>query len=334
MFRRISTLISKDLVYSFREQILIYGLVAPLVIAVALRLFIPSVENIELTFAVERSTPVEFAAQLEDYGKVEWIEGVAALQDRVLQFDDVPGIYVEGGEYRVLLEGNEESYVQELPGIVIDQLVSGSRQLSVSEVNRGASSSMAREYSAIMMILTSIMIGGMAMGYSIVNERENKTINALAVAPLSTSGYLAGKSLFGVAAALVLSFVTATIIMGMGAIDHARMVVTIASSLGLGLIFGYVLGLTSANQLVAIVVTKGLALPYVIVPLVVILAPGLRFHWIMYPLPVYWASVALQRVFIHPELPIVVPNLLAVATSLLFVALLLPRVGRVLHLRR
>jgi len=50
---------------------------------------------------------------------------------------NVAGIYYSGGEYVVLLEGNEESYVRELPGVILDSILQGEDLVELSTVNLG-----------------------------------------------------------------------------------------------------------------------------------------------------------------------------------------------------
>ncbi|MDH7577427.1 MAG: hypothetical protein QHH75_06255 [Bacillota bacterium] len=108
MFRRIGNLLAKDLLYSRRESILVYSITGMLLLAVGMLFFLPSLEQMDILFVVDDSVPPEVARQLEAYGQVEYYANLHRLRERVLEFDDVPGIYYAGGEYVVLLEGNEE----------------------------------------------------------------------------------------------------------------------------------------------------------------------------------------------------------------------------------
>jgi ABC-2 type transport system permease protein len=323
MLQRIANLISKDLLFATRDYVLVYVLVVPIVIAILFSLFVPSLEALELTFVVDNTVPADVAEKLADYGKVEQVGSTAALRQRVLDFDDVPGIYRGEGKYRIVLEGNEASYVQELPGVVIDRIVHGSSvvELETRELQRG--SSLVREYTTLFLVLLCLVVGGMAMGYSIVNDRETGYLPALAVTPLTTGGYLLAKGILAGAVSLLLSLGVSAIIMGFGAVDYGALTATVVCSLGLGLIFGFLQGLLSANQLSAIALTKTLSVPFAAVPIAAIFAPD-QWHWILYPFPNYWSFVALKRVYITTDLSPAMPNLLTAAISVVAIGFIIP----------
>jgi hypothetical protein len=85
--------------------------------------------------AVDESVPSGVARQLEAYGRVECYASHDSVRERVLAFDDVPGIFFSGGEYVVLLEGNEDDYVRQLPGMIINRVLYGDDVVHLSSVN-------------------------------------------------------------------------------------------------------------------------------------------------------------------------------------------------------
>lgn len=323
---RLKSLARKDLLHATRENSLVYALICPLVLAVILRLFLPSMEGTQITFAVELSVPEEVVAQIATYGKVERLDGVEALKERVLRFDDVPGIYLERQEYRVMLEGNEDETVRELPGLIVDHIRGGMSPLDVEVHQMGSRTSLAREYSAILLALTCIAMGGLAVGLSIVDDRETGTLRALSVSPLQTSGYLAGKSVFGLSTAFALSLAATAIVLGAGA-DYAGLALPLGASLLWGLATGFAMGYVCPNQLTAIALLKLLALVLLGVPTAAIFVPE-AFKWALYPFPNYWSFEAMRRVLVGEGASASGPVLLTAALSGTLLALLFPAVGR------
>lgn len=287
---RLRSLVRKDLLHASRENSLLYALLFPLVIAAILRLFLPSVEGMEVTFALDRSVPDGMAAKIRSYGRVEYFDGIDAVKERVLRFDDVPGIYLEGKTYAVVLEGNEESYVRELPGLVLGYAGGDSVTLQVRAQSIGRKTSLSREYGTILVALTCIAMGGLAVGLSIVDDRESRTLRALSVTPLKTGEYLLGKSVFGLSSAFGLSLASVAIIMG-GGVDYLRLVPPLAASLLWGLATGLAMGYICANQLTAIALLKLLALGLLGIPIAAMFVPE-TLKWALYPFPNYWSFEA------------------------------------------
>ena len=324
---RVRTLVSKDVLYAARDNILVYSLAFPLVFALMFSLFMPMLEKMELVFAVDASVPAPVVEGLEPYARVLRLESVEQVRERVERFDDVPGIYLDGGKYVVLLEGNEQELVRQLPGALIEYLVgSGPRPVfSVPEEGQ-ASPSLAREYGAILLSLTCITIGGLAIGLSIVEDRETRTIRALSVTPVRTGAYLAGKSAFGLSSSFALGMATFAIILGRGA-NYLALALALAISLLWGLMTGFAMGYLCANQLTAIALLKFIAMGLLGIPVAAIVMP-VRFRWTLYPFPNYWSFEAMRRVLLEPGLSALVPNILAAALGLGLLALVLPAVSR------
>jgi len=329
MSRRILYLFMKDLAYARAENIIMYAVLAPILLAVAFRILLPSFEQMEVTFAVDSSLPAEVVEGLEEYGKVQRYPSLDHLRQRVLEFDDVAGIHYDGERYQVLLEGNEVSYVKELPGIILDRLEQDQPLVNVKRVNLNTATSLLREYGTAGFIFFAIVVGGMATGLSVVDDREARTMRALAVSPLATGEYLIAKALLGGLLALGLSLVTAAIISGPGVLTPS-LLAAILSSLVFVLLFGMLIGLISSNQLTAVATLKVLGFVASLGAVGAMFLPA-RFQWLMYPLPSYWSFVSFQRLLVL-EQPAAVSNLLTIVGSTVILGLLVPTMRRVFRL--
>jgi ABC-2 type transport system permease protein len=323
---RVRTLISKDLLYASRDNILVYSLAFPVVFALLFGLFLPMLENMELAFAIDPSVPATMVERLHAYGRILPLGSVEQVRERVERFDDVPGIYREGDRYVVLLEGNEEEAIKQLPGAIIEYLLGTGPEPDINTVTMGRTSSLAREYGAILLSLTCITIGGLAIGLSIVEDRETRTIRALSVTPVRTGAYLAGKSAFGLSSSFLLALASAAIILGRGH-NYLGLAPALATSLLWGLATGFVMGYLCPNQLTAIALLKFIAMGLLGIPVAAMVMPA-RFKWVLYPFPNYWSFEAMRRVLLDPDLSTVAPNLLAAVLGLGLLALVLPPVSR------
>lgn len=331
MIRRIANLLAKDLLYSRRESILIYSMTGMLLLAVGALFFLPSLEQMDIRLAVDGSVPREVARQLEAYGRVEYYESYDRLRERVLQFDDVAGITFSGREYVVVLEGNEASYVRELPGVILDRIMQGEDVVHLSTVTLGRARSPVREYTTIFFILNMFLIGGMFIGLSIIDDRQSGTIRAIAVTPVKVFEYMIAKSALGLVVVSALALAVATILLGPAAINYPLLIVSVAASLGVAVLLGFLIGLSGNNMITAIGIIKVVAMPISGVPVAALFLPQ-HLQWLLYPFPHYWTFEALQRIFIRTDLPLVPVNLVAAAFSLALAAVLVSRFGRKLRL--
>lgn len=323
---RVRALISKDLLYAFRENILIYSLAFPVVFALLFGLFLPMLENMELAFAVDPSVPATMVERLQAYCRILRLDSVEQVKERVERFDDVPGIYRDGEEYVVVLEGNEEEAIKQLPGAIIEYLLGTGPEPEITTVSMGRTSSLAREYGAILLSLTCITIGGLAIGLSIVEDRETRTIRALSVTPVRTGAYLVGKSAFGLSSSFILALTSSAIILGR-AHDYLGLMPALAASLLWGVATGFIMGYFCPNQLTAIALLKFIAMGLLGIPVAAIMIPD-KFKWVLYPFPNYWTFEGMRRVLLDPGLSAAAPNLLAAVLGLGLLALVLPPVSR------
>jgi len=279
-----------------------------------------------MTFAVDSSVPAEIAEQLQTYAQVEVLSARDQLEERVMRFDDVPGIYYENGRYFVLLEGNESGAIQDLPGAILDRLNAGEGLALVERESLGRAS-LFRQFVAILLIITCGAIGGLAIGLSVVNDRETRTMRAYGVSPLSTIEYIVGKSAVALILVLVLSLAVAAIVMGGTMIAYGRLMIAVLASLGINIAVGLVLGLLANNQITAIAVVKVLFIVTQGVPIAAMLLPA-RFLPVLYPLPNYWAFESLRRIILEPEMSTILSNSVALFSSVLLISLMVPTIKR------
>lgn len=331
MFRRILNLLGKDLLYSRRESILIYSMAGMLLLAVGMLFFLPSLEQMDIIIAIDDSVPPEVARQLEWYARVERYGNYDRLRERVLAFDDVAGIYYSGEEYVVLLEGNEESYVRELPGVILDRILQGEDLVELNSVSLGRERSPVREYTAIFFLLSMFLVGGMFIGLSIVDDRQSGAIRALAVAPINVVEYMIGKSILGLLVVVALTLAVATILLGPASLHYPLLLISVAASLGLSILIGFLIGLFSNNMITAIGILKVISLPITGVPVAAMFLPD-RLKWLLYLFPNYWTFEAFYRMFIRTDLPLAPVNLVAFIFSFGLVLILVFRFGRKLRL--
>jgi ABC-2 type transport system permease protein len=287
----------RDIRHSFREFILIYGLLAPFLFALILRALMPAVGDTSINLVVTPELGEEMTERLRQYAKVEVVETRRQLESRVLALDDAAGIVIgEGGAYEVILEGNEAHDTAVLPGIILADILSPSA-LEVSEVDLGRVGSPLRPMLSALLAMMAMLMGGMIIGFNIIDDKENATLPALAVSPLSRGEYIAGRSALGLLLATVLAM-GSLFLMGMGPVNVGQVLVVVVAGSSLAVIYGLYTGSIADSQISGIATVKVGSLAFLIAPLLTALIPE-KFHLGLYWVPTYWTYLAFNEVFVE-----------------------------------
>jgi ABC-2 type transport system permease protein len=334
MLKRILTLFQQDLTNAVRDNLVIYLIVAPLLLALGARLFLPSLGDIQVTFAVERQVEAPIVAALEQFGRVELYDSAEAVQARVERLDDVPGIIRQGDSYVVLLEGNEPD-ARPLIDAVMQAALAGpeAQPAAVRHVTLSDGRSLLTEYAAMTLIMLTIFLGALAAAFIMVDEKETGAIRALAVAPLRLIDYTLARGLFAMVLSLALVIGSTLILVGT-AVDFGRLLIGFLFSAVLAIVVGYLVGGFADNQLSAIAIVKVLMAVFISLPIISIFVPR-GWHWLFYPLPNYWMWTLYENVFVGQMGPVGFwgASLLTLGLSLVALVGLLPLLRRRMRLR-
>ncbi|MDW7675249.1 MAG: ABC transporter permease [Bacillota bacterium] len=287
MNKRVKQMLVKDIQAARKDNIINYMVLIPLVLAVLMRLLLPMMESMELNFAVSQEVDHIMVTQLAEYGQVTVYDTREEVIDRVLRMDDVPGIVVGATGYEVILEGNEASAILELPGIIIDHVKHGEPITQLQRETLGVEKTITRYYAAVIMVFSVVMIGGVAVGMTIIEEKESKVMMAYSASPLRLTEYLMGKSLLAVFIILLLGMLTALIMMGTE-VNMGMLLLALLASLPTGLVLGLAIGTFANDQMSAIALLKVLMVFFIWVPLGSMFISD-KWHLFFYPFLNYWS---------------------------------------------
>ena len=138
------------------------------------------------------------------------------------------------------------------------------------------------------------ILSGMLIAISIVEEKEDRTIRAIRVAPVAMGSFVAGKSLLGVANCVVCTL----LVLAAGGFWQANalqaVLIALAGSLA-GFLVGFLTGLSSDDFIGAAAAIKILMVPAVAPILVSELAPE-KWHRLLWWDPFYWAYRGIKGV--------------------------------------
>ena len=294
--RRILSVARRDLLSSLRDRLLGYLMLAPLLLGVGLRFFLPSIGAASLSFALGPGVGDEVVETIRAYGAVSLHDDLAALEARVAAGDDVAGIArdAEGGLY-VILQGDESHDTVALSQALVRAIEHGlAPSVVVTESDIGAVRSPVATYGFIMLAMTSLMMAGFVIGFNVIEEKESDTLRALTVTPLRRGEFIAGRSLVGVAMPL-LHLVGLGWILGVANVDWGMLAATIAATSLSGILLGFLIGVLSNNQMSGIANGKVLFMLYSIAPVGAMVLPESR-AFLLYWAPTYWGFRAMQGI--------------------------------------
>lgn len=297
--RAILNLMRQDLATALRDNIVLYMIVSPLLLALLVRLFLPSIEAAGLSIALSRDVDGDLAAALEDYAAVEIFATDDEVITRVEQNDAVPGLILEEGELILLFEGNEPEAIIQAGQAVLATVTTPDKLVEFEARSVGESSSLFREILFLSLIMLALLLGGVVSGFNIIDEKDTKAVNALAVTPLGLHRYIAARTLGAVVVAALVTFGTALILVG-SAINYLLLAAVIAASILIIAALTLSVGGFASNQVSAIAVIKVLMPIYLALPIVSLFVPE-RWQAIFYPLPNYWQFRMLKGLFSGAE---------------------------------
>lgn len=297
--RRILAIFSRDIKNSFRDYLVLYMIIAPFLLAIGLNFFIPSAQSASLQFALNEKVGEKIISEFERYGEVQVYPTDEEVKERVNDIDDVAGITKnEKGNFQLILEGNESHDTEVIPQMIIRDILSEQKvdvEYKISDI--GAKGSPIAIIGSISVIMMAVLIGGVVIGFNIIEEKEVNTIMAMNVTPMTKLEFIIGRSIIGIIIPIIQVY---GILWILGMLDVNKsmiLVMTLVSSL-IGLLIGFFMGVISSNQISGIANMKGI---FIVVSLAIvgaILLPESK-HFILYWIPTYWSFMGFKGILLN-----------------------------------
>jgi len=292
MINKIFVIFKRDLLSSRRDAMATYIIVIPLILAVGITLFAPGLNDTTVKLAMLKSDDIEHIEYMEQFSKVELFSSMDEIERRVEKRDDIAAIVPSSNSYEIILQGNESEIVEEYAVQLntLYELGATEEETTAQLISFGRTVPPLKAKLVNMLIAMTIMLAGMLIAMSIVEEKAENTINAINVTPISQTGFVIGKSLLGGAAAL-LGIIGSVLITGFYDINWFMIVLVGLTSMILSLVVGFLQGLSSEDVMEAAGSVKLLFLPIAgSIAVYEFLAD--KWQWTMYWSPFYWAYKA------------------------------------------
>jgi len=171
------------------------------------------------------------------------------LKERVGGTSDVVGLYYDGESYNLVLQGNESKEIEEaakliLSGIQFDVW----RSLEVEESDRVRLVPPITVFGFSFVVIISFVLGGMIIGFNIIEEKESGAMRALMVTPITKNELIFGRSIMGIVIPLFHALVV-TLIFDIPGIDYLKLIIVSAVSSMIGIVVGFLIGVVSSSQM-------------------------------------------------------------------------------------
>jgi hypothetical protein len=269
-----------------------YIIVAPLLLAFGITLFAPGLNDTSVKLAMLKTDDGEHIEYMERFAKVELFGSMDEMERRVAKRDDAAAIVPNGNSYEIILEGNESEMVEDYVVLLnaLYELGSTEEETTAQLVSFGRTVPPLKTKLVVMLISVTIMLAGMLIAISIVEEKATNTINAINVTPISQTAFVIGKSLLGGVAAM-LGIIGAVLITGFYDINWFMIILVGLTSMILSLVVGFLQGLSSGDIMEAAGSVKLMILP-IAGSIAVYEFASDKWQWTMYWSPFYWAYKA------------------------------------------
>ena len=330
MLRRILAVTMRDIRSGMRDAMIPYILIAPLLVTVLLKIFIPSVGSTVINVALPKTAEPAFAEYVERYGEVELLEDRDAIVKRVNATDDLFGIVPKADGYELIAAGNELTGTIEMVQAVLSSWQNPDLEppieLKISDM--GWQLSPLARYGTNFLVVFMSVFGGMIVMLNLVEEKQYNTMAAINVSALRRWEYVLGKALPGIVLPILHAFAV-LLIMGFTEINYLQVAVVALAIALISMILGFVVGVYQSEPIGAVASMKILFLPIMASVFGAIFLPE-KWQPVLYWSPFYWAYRSVDDIVLQQAAwsDIWLHNLIILAITALVFGLMYKRIKR------
>ncbi|SCZ80924.1 ABC transporter permease [Acidaminobacter hydrogenoformans] len=289
MIKKILLIFQRDLRTSVRNFITLYILVVPIIFAVIINVFSPGINDTTVEIVLLEGENPSQAEYFGQFAKVELLDTVEAVENRVRKRDNIVGLLPgEGEDYFILTQGNEPDFIIDyVRNLTAFDHYDISMEDSMAEiVDYGREIPPLKKIMVNTSIIFTSVLGGMIIALNIVEEKTDNTISAIHLSPVSRMAFIAGKSMIGVAVPVVGTLLI-LIITGFRSINYFHAILMVVTSCIISILVGFIEGVNNDDVMNAAGNMKMLFLPlFGSIAGEELLAD--KWQFLFYWIPFYW----------------------------------------------
>ncbi|MGV8145216.1 MAG: ABC transporter permease [Alkaliphilus sp.] len=296
---KIINMIKKDFTVASRDRMMSIIFFYSIIFAFVIRMFVPTVEGAQVKFAIHEGVGDEIIMQIEEFGEVIVLDNVEDTYERVQRVDSVAGLVMDGGKLQLVFEGNEPEGFIETNKIIINEITSPAIPISIDYKATEEKGSILMDLLTVVLVAIATYMGGLVSGFTIVDDKETKTIRAIVVSPLNVYQYIISKYASALFVGLFGTLGATVILMG-GSVNYVEVMLIMFFSSTMVVATGVFIGTYAENQMGSLVLQKVTGWMYMIVPILSFFV-GERWQVVLYPLPTYWQTMMIRNVYMAGE---------------------------------
>lgn len=297
--KKIFSVFCRDLKIASKDPLALWIFVAPIFFAVLVNLVSPGINDSTVNLALQKDVGKDYIEKISDYASVELFDSREEIEKRVSKRDEVLGIVKEGENLKIIAEGNETDESLKLAQILnalyhLDLLDAKEVESRLSFYSFNESIPGLKRALAVTILLMTTIVSAMVIALGLVDEKNDKTIRAANVTPMSQTAYVLSKSIIGI----LLLFVTEVInlaVLGLFDINFGQMLLMIFAVSLISIIVSFSIGLSSTDFIEAAASIKMLMVPLAAGILVYELMNE-KWHFTVYWNPFYWADRGITEI--------------------------------------
>lgn len=262
MLKRIWSIFLRDLKVNTREAIPLFIIILPLMVAIGINLITPGINDTTVNIAMVKNEYKEQADYFSNFAHIEYFETRQDVEKRVMERDNMLGIVKEAGDYIILAQGNEPRTVIDYAKLIKTLYETGSRlEDSRTEiVEFGQEIPQLKKVMVNSLLLLNAVLAGMIVALNILEEKNDRTVSAVNVSPVSRTAFILGKSVTGIVYTLFLT-IACIYITGFHEVNIVKVILVVLSTAVISMTIGFLQGVNSSDVMEAAGSVKLMFLP-------------------------------------------------------------------------
>jgi ABC-2 type transport system permease protein len=297
--KQILAIMNRDFISGKRDFIFVYLIIAPFLLALALKAIIPGIDSTTINIAVLDTMDQEIVNYLDEFAKIKKFETVQDIRVRVGKTDDYLGLVKKNDKYNIINQGNETTGSLDFLELIVNSYQKDLYifPIDIKITDNGWKLHPLKQQGANFLIVFTTVFGGMLILLSLVEEKMSNTISAINISPTTKIEFIIGKSVLGFIIPIIGIF-GILLILNFDHINYYMVTLLSISTALISMIIGFVIGVMNDDQISAIASMKMIFIPIMGSVFGAIYLSD-KYHFLLYWSPFYWAYEGINAIILN-----------------------------------